>query len=226
MGDQTIMANLRGTNVTGNFSATTLSGSGASLNTIGNASLTNLGLTNGTFADAAVGRANINFSGAVLQCATVRYDARPNISMPTNAQGTRNTNLRLTITPTYTNSLIVCEWMISGEPNNHDSGIRVAKNGTVVTTAGFQGYNNNTGQNNHSFINSQWYDPNDDSTPQLSKLLYFDRPNTTASVYYEPAFASSNSGTRNFNMNHCTGSTGTNNYENGTSFGRIWEIRQ
>jgi hypothetical protein len=116
--------------------------------------------------------------------------------------------------------------MISGEPNNHDSGIRVAKNGTVVTTAGFQGYNNNSGQNNHSFINSQWYDPDDNSTPQLSKILYFDRPATTSTIFYEPAFASSDSGTRNFNMNHCTGSNGQDNHENGTSFGRIWEIRQ
>lgn len=220
------MASLQGTTITGNLSATTLSGSGASLNSIPTAGLNNLGLTNGSFADGAFGRANMNFSGAVLQCITVRYDGRPNISMPTNAQGTRDTNLRLTITPTYTTSLIVCEWMISGEPNNHDSGIRVAKNGTVVTTSGYQGYNNNTGQNNHSFISSQWYDPDDNSTPQLSKILYYDKPNTTSSVYYEPAFASSNSGTRNFNMNHTTGSNGQQNHENGTSFGRIWEIRQ
>lgn len=220
------MASLQGTTVTGNLGATTLSGSGASLTSIPTAGLTNLGLTNGSFADGAFGRANMNFTGAVLQCITVRYDGRPNISMPTNAQGTRDSNLRLTITPTYSNSLIVCEWMISGEPNNHDSGIRVAKNGTVVTTSGYQGYNNNTGQNNHSFISSQWYDPDDNSTPQLSKILYYDKPNTTSAVYYEPAFASSNSGTRNFNMNHTTGSNGQNNHENGTSFGRIWEIRQ
>lgn len=222
------MANLQGTTVTGNLNATTLSGSGASIsnNTIPGASINATTLTNAQFQDGAFGRANMNFSGAVLQCIVVRYDARPNISMPTNAQGTRNSNLRLTITPTYTNSLIVCEWMISGEPNNHDSGIRVAKNGTVVTTSGYQGFNNNTGQNNHSFINSQWYDPDNNSTPQLCKILYYDRPNTTSSTYYEPAFASSNSGTRTFNMNHCTGSNGQNNHENGTSFGRIWEIRQ
>jgi hypothetical protein len=220
------MATLQGTTVTGNFSATTLSGSGASLNSIGNGSLNNLGLTNGTFADNAFGRANMNFTGAVLQCITIRYDGRPDISMPTSAEGTRDSNLRLTITPTYSNSLIICEWMISGEPNDHDSGIRVAKNGTVVTTSGFQGYNNDSGQNNHSFINSRWYDPDNGSTPQLSKILYFDRPATTSTIFYEPAFASSNSGTRTFNMNHCTASTGQDNHENGTSFGRIWEIRQ
>jgi hypothetical protein len=220
------MANLQGTTVTGNFSATTLSGSGASLNSIPTEALINLGLSNGTFADAAFGRANINFAGAVLQCITRRYDGRPQISMPTASTGTNDTNLRLNITPTYSNSLIICEWMINGEPNDHDSGVRVAKNGTVVTTAGYQGYNNDTGQNAHSFISSNWYDPDNNSTPQNAKILYFDRPGVTTAIYYEPSYASSDSGTRTFNQNRVTGSAGQENHENGTSFGRIWEIRQ
>jgi hypothetical protein len=219
------MASFQATTVTGNIAATTLSGSGASLNSLPNSSLAASGLNNNSFANTSIGRANMNFQGAVVQTIVVRFDARPQISMPTSYPGTINSNLRLTITPQYANSMIIVEYRIHGEPNNHDSGIRITRNGGTVTGT-FASFNTNTGQNNHSFINSAWYDPDNNSTPKCVKIVYYDFPNTTSSVFYEPAFASTDGGTRTFNMNRVTGSAGTNNHENGVSFGRITEIRQ
>lgn len=219
------MASLQGTTITGNVSATTLSGSGASLSNLPNASLAALGITAASIADGAIGRGNMNFTGAVLQTRVIRYDARPQYSMPTSYPGSIATVLRLDITPTYTNSLIICEWFIHGEPNNHDAGVRVCRNGSIITGA-YAGFNNDSGQNNHSFINAAWYDPDNNSTPKAVKMMFYDFPGTTSAIYYEPAFASTDGGTRTFNMNRVTGSAGQNNHENGVCFGRITEIRQ
>jgi len=54
------MATLQATTIAGNISATTLSGSGASLNSLPNASLAAGGLTDGSFAASSIGRANMN----------------------------------------------------------------------------------------------------------------------------------------------------------------------
>lgn len=219
------MATLQATTINGSISATTLSGSGASLNNLPNSSLAATGLTDGSFAADSVGRGNMNYTGAVLQTSVIRFDGRPQISMPTNYPGNIFTSMRLNITPTYTNSLIIVEYFISGEPNNHDAGVRICRNGSIITGT-YAGFNTNTGQNNHSFINAAWYDPDNSSTPKTVKILYYDFPNTTSAIYYEPSFASCDGGTRTFNFNRTTGSGGQNNHENGTSFGRITEIRQ
>ena len=165
------MAQLQGTTVNGNIDATTLSGSGSSLNSLPNASLSALGITNASIADSAIGRANMNYTGAVIQTIVTRYDPRPQYSMPTSYPGNIISDLRLTITPQYSNSMIIVEWFIHGEPNNHDAGVRVARNGSVDFGSG--GYNNNSGRNNHSFINAAWYDPDNNSTPKAVKILFF-----------------------------------------------------
>lgn len=218
------MANLQGTTINGNIQATTLSGSGSSLSSLPNSSIAALGITNAAIADGAIGRANMNFVGAVIQTAVVRFDGRPQLSMPTSYPGTLVTDLRLNITPQYSNSMIICEWFLHGEPNNHDAGIRVARNGSV--DVGQLGYNTNSGRNNHSFINAAWYDPDNNSTPKNAKIFYYDFPGTTSAIFYDLALASTDGGTRTFNLNRVTGSAGTNNHENGVSFGRITEIRQ
>jgi len=220
------MANLQATTIAGTATATTFSGNGSGITSLTSTQFASATIANAKIAADGATRTKVNYAGAVLQCIMVRYDARPSISAPGAAQGTRLTQLRLTITPTYADSLIVCEWHIHGEAASHDQGFRVGKNGTVVTTAGYQGYNNNTGQNNHSFITSDHYDDNDDSTPNCSVLLYYDKPNTTSSVFYEPHVAAADGPARTFRFNRTVSSSGAGNLVNGVSFGRIWELKQ
>lgn len=220
------MATLQATNVNGTLTATTFSGNGSGITSLTSTNFASNTIANAKIAADGATRTKLNYAGAVLQCIVIRYDARPNISAPYDTTGTAITGLRLTITPTYTTSLIVCEWHIHGEAGSHDQGFRVGRNGGIVTTSSYWGYNSDTGRNGHSFITSDHYDANDDSTPNCSVILYYDKPNTTSSVYYEPFVAAANNGTRNFNVNHTVASNGQGNYENGTSFGRIWEIKQ
>lgn len=226
------MATLQATTVNGTLTVNSgsITASGSSLTSIPGTALNNGAVTSAKIANATLAKQKFGYSGAVLQCNTVRYDARPSYTNPGNGgstAGTAITSLRLTITPTYSNSLIVCEWRIHGESTDHNFGWRVLKNGSLVTTSGYQGYNSNTGANSHSFITHEGYDSDDNSTPHVYTILYYDRPNTTSSVYYEPScLASRTSNSGSFRINRTAGSSGQTNHENGVSFARIWEIRQ
>lgn len=225
------MANLQGTVVNGTLSATTFSANGAGVTSVQSTNLSASTLTNTQINADAVTRDKIAHVGAVLQTRVIRYDARPGVSGPTNATngGTRMTQLRLDITPTYANSLIVCEWWIYGESNNHDAGFRVMRDasGNVAVPGGeYAGYNTNVGQNNHSMLSSEFYDQDTGSTPTCSMVTYYDRPGNTSAHFYEPVYGSTDGGTRTFYFNRTVGSAGTTNQENGVSFGRITEIKQ
>jgi len=222
------MATLQATSVSGTLAVNApfnFSGSGTSLNSIPGTAFQNGAVTNDKIANNTISRSKIGYAGAVLQTILVRYDLRPGWSTPTSYPGTLVSSLRLTITPTYSNSLIICEWRLHGECASHDAGFRVARNGSIVTGT-YAGFNQDTGQNNHSFINSEWYDGDDGSTPQSPSFLYYDFPNTTSSVFYDPTTASTDGNTRTYFQNRPIGSAGQNNHENGVSWGRITEIRQ
>lgn len=219
------MATLQATSVNGTLAVTgTITGSGTSLNSIPGSAFQNGAVTNDKIANNTIGRTKIGYAGAVLQTILIRYDPRPGWSTPTN-NGNPVTTMRLSITPTYSNSLIICEWRLHGECGSHDAGFRVFRNGALVGGS-FPGFNSNVGANSHSYINSEWYDTDDNSTPQSPSFLYYDFPNTTSNVFYDPATGSSDGGTRTFVQNRPLGSGGQNNHENGVSWGRITEIRQ
>jgi hypothetical protein len=223
------MANLQATSVNGTLTVNsgTISGSGTSLTSIPGTALNDGAVTSAKIAENTLAATKFGFSGAVLQTQVVRYDGRPGFTNPASAgTGTAITNMRLTITPIYANSMIVCEWRMHGESNDHNFGWRVTKNGARIDGT-YAGYNTNSGNNNHSLILHEGYDTDDSSTPHCYTILYFDYPNTTSSVYYDPCCAASrNTASGTFFINRTAGSAGQANHENGVSFGRIMEIRQ
>ena len=223
------MATLQGTTVAGTLSATTFSGSGSGVTGLTTPNLASVTLTNAKINANAITNTKLNFAGAVIQTRVIRYDARPSYSGPTNATtgGTRLTQLRLDITPVYSNSLIVCEWWIHGEANNHDSGWSVVTNGGNRASGTYAQFNQNVGNNSHSYLlGDTFYDQDTGSTPTCSLLTYYDVPGNTSARFYEPVYGSNDGGTRTFFINRTVGSAGQNNHENGVSFGRITEIRQ
>jgi hypothetical protein len=220
------MATLQATTITGTLTVTsgTFGGAGTSLNSIPGTAFVSGAVTNDKIATSTIARTKMGYAGAVLQTFLIRYDGRPGWSVPSNA-GTAITACRLSITPTYSNSLIICEWRLHGEAGSHDQGFRVFKNGSLVTGT-YAGFNTDSGNNNHSYINSEWYDTDDSSTPQSPSFLYYDFPGTTGAIFYDPAAGSNDGGTRTYFQNRTVNSAGQNNHENGVSWGRITEIRQ
>jgi hypothetical protein len=226
------MATLTGSSVSGTLSATTFSGNGAGVTSLSSPNLNGSTLGNAQLSTNAITNTKLNFAGAVLQTQVIRYDARPGYSGPTNGTngGTRIQELRLNITPLYSNSLIVCEWWIHGEANNHDSGWFVTTNGGNLSSGlggSYPQWNTNVGQNSHSYLlGDTFYDQDTGSTPTCSLLTFYDVPGNTSPRFYEPVYGSNDGGTRTFWINSTVGSRGQNNHENGCSFGRITEIRQ
>jgi hypothetical protein len=223
------MATLQGSTVTGTLSATTFSGGGSGITNLASGNLSGSTLGNAQINSNAITNTKLNFSGAVLQTRVIRYDARPSFSGPTNGTtgGTRISQLRLNITPLYANSLIICEWWIHGEANNHDSGWFVSTNSGNLVGGTYAQFNQNVGQNSHSYLlGDTFYDQDTNSTPTCSLLTYYDVPGNTSARFYEPVYGSNDGGTRTFFINRIVGSGGQNDHENGVSFGRITEIRQ
>jgi hypothetical protein len=223
------MASLTGTSVTGTLSAGTFSGTGTGITGLTASNLNGSTIANAQLNANAVTNTKLNFAGAVVQTRVIRYDARPTYSGPTNATngGTALTTLRLSITPVYSNSLIVCEWWIHGEAGNHDAGWHVSTNSGNLATGTYAQFNTDTGQNNHSFLLGEtFYDQDQGSTPTCSLLTYYMVPGNTNAIYFDPVFGSTDGGTRTFYLNRTVGSAGMVNHENGISTGRITEIRQ
>jgi hypothetical protein len=221
------MATLQATTITGTLTVTSgnISGSGTSLSSIPGTAFVSGAVTNDKIANNTIAATKMGYAGAVLQTRLVRYDARPGWSAPGSGNSTAITSMRLSITPIYSNSLIICEWRLHGEAGSHDQGFRVWKNGALVTGT-YAGHNTDSGNNNHSFINSEWYDTDDSSTPHSPSFLYYDFPGTTSAIYYDPACGAASGGARTYFQNRPVGSAGQNNHENGVSWGRITEIRQ
>jgi hypothetical protein len=223
------MATLQATTINGTLTVNSgsITASGSSLNSIPGSAFNGGAVTNAKIANTTLDYTKFGFAGHVVQTLVNRYDPRPGWSAPTSTGGgTLVTSNRLTITPKYSNSLIICEWRMHGEGGSHDQGFRVARNGSVITSGAYAGINTDTGNNNHSFIESSWYDADDNSTPMICAFLYYDVPGSTATVYYDPVVASTDGGTRTYFQNRPIGSGGQNNHENGISIGRITEIRQ
>jgi microcystin-dependent protein len=139
-------------------------------------------------------------------------------------------DLRISITPKYANSLIVIEMVFSCEPNKHNSGLWMGELNTsdeiqLITRTGYEGYNPNAQTGRNNFYSSGWYDGDDDSTMKSIPLTYIDKPNTTNQKTYSPIFGSASSDA--FLVLNASKTVSNNyRYEYGVSTISIKEIRQ
>jgi hypothetical protein len=165
--------------------------------------------------------------GSVIQVQTVRSDTITTFSAPNSGQGTTITNLNLTIAPKTANNLLLFRWQVCGE-SPWNVNFLIHRDGSLITDAGYQGYNNVIGNVNlQSGYVTSWYDNNNDSTGTTYFIQYAIRPTNTNSRTYAPAVRSSENGaTHTFYLNRTVASTGSNNYENGVSSGIVMELTQ
>jgi hypothetical protein len=167
----------------------------------------------------------VNLNGikhqAVAQLQTKIINDRGAYSSPVNSQ-TIIEPLSITISPLYSNSKIIVQWMVNGELHQ-DNVFRIFRNGSLAPN----------GQNTE--VSGRWvgytsafYDQNEDSTPSNWKILYIDTPNTTAPTTYQLAVGSSSSGAYTFYLNRTVASsdTGQDAYERMVSSAVAWEIMQ
>ena len=163
--------------------------------------------------------------GSVVQVQKVRTEARNTYSAATSGNGTTVTDLNLTITPKFSNSLLVAQWMFNGELN-HDAVILIHKDGSLITTTNETGYNATAGNSRWSGFSFSPYDTDVASTPQNMFIQYFATAGSASSMTFAPAVRSSNGTGQTFYLNRTVGSAGQDSYEVSVSTGMIWEIAQ
>jgi len=139
-------------------------------------------------------------------------------------------DLRISITPKYADSLIVIEMNISCEPYRHNSGLWMGELNAsneiqLITRAGYEGYNSSVSTGRNNFYSSGWYDGNSESTMKSIPLTYTDKPNTTSEKTYSLIFGSAHSDAF-LVINRSRVASNAYNYEYGVSTISIKEIRQ
>ena len=163
--------------------------------------------------------------GTVLQVKTVRSDLRTTYSSATSGNGTTVSALNLTITPKFSNSLLIAQWMINGELH-HDNVFLIHKDGQLITTTGETGYNSDVGNLRYSGFVPSTYDNDSSTTPQNFWIQYFAISNSASQLTFAPAVRSSSGTAYTFHLNRTQESTGADAREQSVSTGIIWEIAQ
>jgi hypothetical protein len=167
----------------------------------------------------------IKSPGMVAQVKFTRTDRRIQYSAPANnSAGITVADLNLTITPKFSDSLLIMEWMINGE-THHDTIFNVHRNGELITDPGYEAYNREAGRQTWSGLVTAIYDNNTDSTPSNLFLQYAIPAYTTLPRTYAPAVSSSSTASYTLSLNRTNANAvGTNAYEIMVSTGMIMEV--
>lgn len=174
-----------------------------------------------TSADAG----GIYTSGQVLQVIVNRIDAKFAYSI--GSSGNEFTDLRVSITPRFANSMILCTFQVSGEGSGtHDYIMRVYKNG-IIPSGVYAGFNNVSGLQAYSGIAMPLpYEVDYGSTPFTQTMSYHDFPGSTSTIFYAPGVIDTNGTARTYYINRTVASAGAANYETGVSFSIAMEVAQ
>ncbi len=163
--------------------------------------------------------------GQVMQVVVNRVDTK--LVYGIGGSGNEFTDLRVSITPRLSSSMILCTFQVHGEGSaTHDYIMRVYKNGTLPAGA-YAGYNSVSGLQTWSGIAMPMpYESDYSSTPFTQTMHYHDFPGSTSTVTYAPGVIDSSGTARTYYINRTVGSTGTGGHETGVSFSIAMEVAQ
>lgn len=165
-------------------------------------------------------------TGNIVQSVRVRSDTITTWG-PGSGDGTTITSLNLTITPKSASNFLIMRWNIYGEIS-YNNVFLVHRGGALITDAGYQGYNSDSGNNIWSGITNAIYDHNDTSTGTTYTIIYGIPAGSTEARTYAPAFRGSSTTSSSiyykFFQNRTIGTNGSQDNENGVCFGTIYEV--
>ena len=132
--------------------------------------------------------------------------------------------LDISITPKYSNSLLVVQWMLTYEAD-YNAVFRICRDGSVVGQSGYEGYNPTVSGfwNGYAAVA---YDGDRASTPNTHMIQYAIPANSTAATTLQLGIlVSMASGSGAIAINRAWNGN-SDAYEAGTSNASIWEIKQ
>ena len=160
-------------------------------------------------------------AGSVVQVTKKRTSARSAYGFNSDAI---ISDLNIAITPKFASSLLLVQWQVMYECD-YNSVFRVYRDGGLVYTSGYQGYNENDG-NTWSGLVPGVYDTDTASTPQVSFIQYFVPAGSTSATTLQLSIRSSIPAAATFYLNRTVNSSGASAYEVGVSTAVCWEIAQ
>ena len=169
------------------------------------------------------GATHTSYPGTIIQVQTIRSDAKLTYASATTGDGTTISAVGLSITPKYSNSMLLMRWQLCGELYENNVFL-LHRDGVLITDSGYAGYNATAGNNRWSGFVPPYYDGDQNSTPAAYKIQYFIPAGSTSSRTYAPAVRAARSTAYTFYLNRTQGSTGADNYEQTVSTGIIMEI--
>ena len=164
-------------------------------------------------------------AGMILQTVYLRTDSQSTFAAPVSGDGTTITPLQISITPKRADSLLLCTWMLNGEVNNN-SVFTIHKDGAIISTAGYEAYNNVVGNVRYSGVISALYDVDTNSTMSNYYIQHVVPAGAITAAAYAPAVRSAGATAYTFYLNRTAGSAGQDAYEISVSTGMIQEIAQ
>jgi hypothetical protein len=167
----------------------------------------------------------INAPGHILQTQWVRTPTQTTYGVAVTGNGTTMSALAITITPRSASSLLICSWMINYEVGENATFL-VHKDGALITTAGYQAYNNVVGNLRYSGVMNAMYDADNSTTPSNGYMQYAVISGSTAAATYAPAIRGTGASALTLYLNRAVSSAGTDGQEVTVSTGVIMEIAQ
>ena len=183
--------------------------------------INNQALTNVTSAGLPTLSSSNMPAGSVLQVVYNRSDVR---NLRSGANNYSLSEIDTAITPKESTSILIVQFTLCIE-GHHDQTLKITKDGSVVTTAGYEGYNNKAGNQRWSGIGVMPYDGDANSTPENIVLTYYDLAGNTTSRTYGVDARTASSTNRTVSINRALSHGGQDSHENGVSFCTITEVK-
>lgn len=165
--------------------------------------------------------------GTIVQTVWVRSDTQTTYSSAASGNGTAVAAINTTIVPKFSTSILMISWMVNGEFSGAawDNVFVIQKDGSLITTAGYEGYNSLGGNNRWSGFVAGTYDNDAASTPENYRIQYWIPAGSTSSQTFSVAVRSASATAYTFYLNRTVGAP-TASYEVMISTGMIQEIAQ
>lgn len=173
---------------------------------------------------------SISYPGRIVQMKHVTYKTRTSWQNASSNTGSVTTNvpgMQVDLQCKFASSKVVIEARMNGDIH-HNTVFRYTVNGSPITTAAYDSYNDDAGVQRWSGITCAPYDgiSNNNSTPADVFFMVFYKPGNTNNNTYRIVSREGNTNQSTNYINRTGGSNGTNSYETGVSSMIIYEIEE
>lgn len=173
---------------------------------------------------------SISYPGRIVQMKHVTYKTRTSWQNASSNTGSVTTNvpgMQVDLQCKFASSKVVIEARMNGDIH-HNTVFRYTVNGSPITTAAYDSYNDDAGVQRWSGITCAPYDgiSNNNSTPADVFFMVFYKPGNTNNNTYRIVSREGNTAQSTNYINRTGGSNGTNSYETGVSSMIIYEIEE